>query len=99
MRKASEGVLTSRLRFVAAPPGLRRTGLIGWVSVVLSGLVELDGIALRRSSTGSLFLSYPRRRDREGRDHAVVRPVDDQARRRIEAEILAALGPVGEAGS
>ena len=67
-------------------------GLIGFVSATIDGTLRLDGIALRKTATGALTLSFPRRRSRRGRDHALVRPTCDRARRAIEAAIFDALG-------
>lgn len=68
-----------------------REGLLGWISVEYGSLV-IDNIALRRTSSGRLALSFPSRTARNGEKHAIVRPIDDRARRAIEAEILGQLG-------
>jgi hypothetical protein len=68
-----------------------RAGLLGYVSVEYGTLV-LDGICLRRSAAGAFVLSFPARTDRAGRRHSYIRPVDDDARRAIEREILGQLG-------
>jgi len=80
----------SAVRFTAADADDRRTGLLGWATCVLGDLV-LDGIAVRVTRDRRLTLSFPARRDRSGQQHAFMRPVDDQARRRIEREVLAAI--------
>lgn len=64
-----------------------RSGLIGFLSIFY-GDVVIDGVTVRRTAAGKLALSFPERRDRKGRAHPVVRPVDDQARRRIEAVVF-----------
>lgn len=69
----------------------QRTGLLGWISVFLGDLI-VDGITLRRMASGRLGLSFPQRRDKAGREHAIVRPLDNDARLRIEREILGQLG-------
>lgn len=68
-----------------------RSGLLGYLSVLYGGIV-LDGITLRRTAEGRFALSFPTKTDRAGRRHPFVRPVDDQARSAIEAEILGQLG-------
>lgn len=68
-----------------------RTGLLGYLSVFY-GDVVLDGITLRRTANGRFALSFPQRRDNQGRAHPYIRPVDDDARREIEAQILWELG-------
>ena len=76
----------------------RRTGLLGFLSVFVGDFI-VDSITLRRTESGRLALSFPQRRDRTGRSHPVVRPVDDDARRAIEAEILGQLGQGDDAAA
>jgi DNA-binding cell septation regulator SpoVG len=64
-----------------------RTGLLGFISVFM-GDVIVDGITVRKTADGRITLSFPERRDRLGRRHPIVRPVDDAARRAIEKAIL-----------
>ena len=64
-----------------------RSGLLGFVSVFYGDLV-LDGITVRRTAEGRLTLSFPQRRDGRGRSHPLFRPVDDDARLRIEKAIF-----------
>tara|TARA_R110002096_G_scaffold70812_1_gene169536 strand:- start:1 stop:279 length:279 start_codon:yes stop_codon:yes gene_type:complete len=64
-----------------------RSGLLGFVSVFYGDLV-LDGITVRRTADGRLTLSFPQRRDGRGRSHPLFRPVDDDARLRIEKAIF-----------
>ena len=66
-------------------------GLVGWLSFVLNENLRLDGIALRRTREGDLRLSFPERRDSDGRRHPVVRPLDAEARDEIEAQVFQAL--------
>ena len=82
--------LVSSVRFTPARPPHQATGLLGWVSCTL-GVVRVDGIALRRTRTGRLTLSFPARRGRGGEQHAYVRPLDDRARLAIEHEVFAAI--------
>lgn len=82
----------SQVRLVRAAPADMATGLLGWVSLVLGDLLRLDGLTLRRTSNGLLTLSFPARRDASGRQHAIVRPIDDAVRREIEEAVFAALG-------
>lgn len=65
-----------------------RAGLLGYLSIFYGSLV-LDGVTVRRTESGRLALSFPERRDRQGRRHSVVRPIDDEARRAIEAVVFA----------
>ena len=64
-----------------------RTGLLGYLSVTM-GNVVLDGLTLRRTAAGKFAVSFPARTDRHGNRHPIVRPVDDDARRQIEHELL-----------
>ena len=66
-------------------------GLVGFVNATINGLV-IEGIAVRRSLGGQLVLSFPKRRDKYGRIHTVVRPVDNGVRRAVTIAILAAVG-------
>ena len=90
----TESLRVTDLRFIQASAELRRSGLLGWLAVTLNGALQIDGLTLRRTREGVLTVAYPRRRDRNGVEHSVVKPVSDDARRRIEAEILAALAPM-----
>ncbi len=74
----------------ARPEQIER-GLLGFVAFVLNGSFLLDGLALRRTREGRLTLSWPARRDQAGRDHYVVRPLDDDARVAVEHAVLKAL--------
>lgn len=76
----------------------QRRGLLGFVSLVYGDLV-LDGITVRRTEAGRLTLSYPERRDGQGRRHALMRPIDDEARLRIEKAIFEAATVTEEAQS
>jgi hypothetical protein len=68
-----------------------RTGLLGYLSVECGRWI-FDGICLRKTADGRFALSFPARTDRAGRKHSYIRPVDDDARRAIEREILGQLG-------
>jgi len=86
----SESPRVSAIRFSAAPARDVRSGLLGWVSFILGDL-HLDGVAVRKTRDGRLVLSFPERRDARGNRHPIVRPLDDAARRQIEAEVFTAL--------
>ena len=57
--------------------------------------LKLDGVAVRRTLSGRLALSFPERRDGNGRSHALVRPFDDATRRAIEVQVFSALARDG----
>ena len=84
------------LSWVRAMAAEIRTGLMGYIVVEYGNLV-LDGITLRRTAEGRFVLSFPSRTDRAGRRHPYIRPIDEEARRQIEAKILGELGQWGEA--
>ena len=92
----NDSVRISDVRFVSGPPTDVRGGLIGWVSCVVNGTIHLDGISLRRTLNGRLTLSFPGRRDRAGRRHYYVRPLNERSRRDIEHQVLRALGRLEE---
>lgn len=88
----------SHVRLATASPNDRDRGLLGYVSLVLNSQLRLDGVTLRRTSTGRLSLSYPERRDRRGGSHPYVQPLTDAAREHVERQVFAALG-LDKAGS
>lgn len=66
-----------------------RAGLLGYLSVFVGNLI-VDGITVRRTADGALTLSFPERRDRLGRRHSIVRPVDNDARLAFEKAVFGA---------
>lgn len=55
------------------------------------GPLRIDGVVLRRTEDQRLVLSWPERRDRQGRAHPIVRPLNDGARQHLEAAVLVEL--------
>lgn len=94
------GIPDIRVRsWVRASAADAHTGLLGYISVFVGDLV-LDGITLRRTTTGRLALSFPARTDRAGKRHPYIRPVDAHAGQRLEREVVKAiLGQDAEASS
>ncbi len=82
----------TNLTFAPAPRADTERGLLGWVSFDINGTWHIDGVALRRTNSGRLALSFPSRIDRHGLEHAYLRPTCDRARRVIERAVLAELG-------
>ena len=79
------------VRCTAAPVALRDHGLIGFVGFILNDSFAIDGVQLRRTRGGRTTLSYGRRT--VGREHQYFfRPITNQARLAIEAQVCAALG-------
>ena len=69
----------------------RRTGLLAYVSLSLDDELRVDGITARRTKAGGFCLSFPERRYRRGRRHAIVLPLNARARASLEAAVLAEL--------
>lgn len=88
----SEPLTVTGVRFSAAPPELLESGLLGWTTFLLNGRLRVDAVAVRRTLDGDLVLSFPKRQDRRGREHALVAPVDDATRLEIESQVLRAIG-------
>ena len=78
--------------FTSATPTDVHTGLLGYVTCVANDALLIDGITLRRTRDGRVTLSYPARRDANGNTHHTVRPINDEARRAVEAQVFRALG-------
>lgn len=87
-----EGMAIGHVRFVAAEPEEADRGLLGWVSFTLDRRLRVDGVAIRKTLSGDLRLSFPSRRDGSGRRHFILRPLSDAARREIEVQVFRALG-------
>ncbi len=86
-----DGTRISEVRLKAATEGEQRTGLLGYLTIVVNDFLRIDGITLRRTRRGDLTLSYPERRDRSGQARSLVRPICNDARLEIERQVLAAL--------
>jgi DNA-binding cell septation regulator SpoVG len=80
------------ITFTPATEWHRERGLLGFIRCVVDGALVLDGITLRRTLGNRLTLSFPEREDGVGRRHPIIRPIDDEARRTIEAAIIGSLG-------
>ena len=70
-----------RIVFLPSRDDVARRGRLGTLAFEVGGL-HLDGVQLRRSATGRVYLSFR---------HAEVRPVDDDARLTLEIAVIAAL--------
>ncbi len=87
--------MTLRVTGVRLTPGRpkdRDTGLLGYVELVLNGTLAIDGVTLRRSSDGALYVAYPARTDHTGGRHPYLRPLGEDARLALERQVLEALG-------
>ncbi len=88
----------TEIRFTAASEDQVLTGLLGFVSATVNDTLRLEGLTLRRTAMGKLTISYPARADRHGVEHRFFAPVNEEAKRHVEGQILAALGH-GEEGA
>lgn len=85
-------IVITDVRFAAAPEALRRTGLHGWASCVMNGLLRLQGIAVRRTRVGDITISFPRRKDDFATEHRYFVPTSAAIGFEIERQVLEALG-------
>ena len=86
----------SVISFTIAPAPEQARGLLGWLALDVDGLLLLDGVALRRTKSGRLGLSFPERPDSQGRRRPLIRPLDDASRREVERQVFEALGVEAE---
>ena len=77
-------------RFIVAPPDAQADGLFGWLSFIHSGSLRLGSVALRRSRSGKLDITFPVEIDRDGRPHAIFAPTDHESREAIRLAAIAA---------
>ncbi|MCA8974452.1 MAG: hypothetical protein KDC98_07005 [Planctomycetes bacterium] len=77
----------SEIEFTPASASDQRTGLLGFVQLRY-GAMRLDGLTLRRTTSGRLTVSYPSRRDREGQYHPYFAPADAAKRADFERWFL-----------
>jgi DNA-binding cell septation regulator SpoVG len=80
----------SAITITPAPFEHRSDGLVAFVAVTLNGSLRIDGITVRRSLTGRLYVSFPRHRNSRGEEQFVVRPLDQETTAHLESQILAA---------
>lgn len=86
------GIKITDVRFTPAGPEDAGKGMRGWITCIVNGRIQLDGITLRRTRGGRMALSFPARKDSEGNQHFYIRPLDNSARRVIERQVFQALG-------
>lgn len=77
----------ANVSFRPARLGDRPHGLLGFVAFDVGDAVRLDGMALRRTLTGRLALTFPERRDNV-RAHAFIKPLTRDARRELEERVI-----------
>lgn len=69
----------------------RERGLLAFAACRLNSAIEIGGLRVVRSKSGTIGILFPAREDRRGRRHALVRPVTPEARAAIERAVLAAV--------
>ena len=84
------------IRFTSSTGSEVERGMLGYVSFLLDGRIYLDGVTVHRTRDGELTLSFPAKLGRRGREWPYVRPIDNETRRAIEAQVFAALGLTSE---
>jgi DNA-binding cell septation regulator SpoVG len=87
------------VHFFRAGQVSRRSGVLGWVTFTIDGTLVFAGTTVRLTRDGQYRLSFPEQTDRNGRDHHIVRPLDDAARREVEALVMAELNRQGRLAS
>ena len=65
----------------------RRSGLIAYLTLLI-GPVVVDGVTLRRFSSGQFGLSFPARVKASGQRFSIVWPADNERRLALEREVL-----------
>ena len=84
-------IVVDEVRFKKTGRRNRTSGLLAFISFRLNGCLRIDGVTLRRTTSGDLALSFPERRDRSGQCHQIVRPLSDRTRSDIEQQVFAQL--------
>ena len=87
MRSASQVLVT---RLVPAPARLLPSGVLGFATLEIGGLVVVEQVVVKRGRSKPRVLSFPARDDRHGKRHFTVRPLNDEARREIERVVFEA---------
>lgn len=82
--------IATDIRFMPAPPAVRATGMRGWVSFT-AGPWVFDSVSVRRGRDGNYRLSFPVRKDSNGVEYSIVRPLNAYARADIESSVLGEL--------
>lgn len=94
----------SDVRFTLASAAHRASGLLGFVAFTVLDAFRVDGVTVRRTRNGTVALAFPARRDASGRKRAIIHPVSNAVRGRVEDHVLERVAdvlvlPVGRSGS
>jgi hypothetical protein len=87
-----KSLILTDVQFTAGTKQEVAAGLVGYLAATLNGALRLDGITLRRTADGRSAISFPGRRDGQGRQRFYIRPLSDPARLELEHQIFEALG-------
>lgn len=74
-------------------------GLLAWASCVVSGVLRVDNIAVRRSNDGSLFITYPNKLTANGGKYPYFNPISTEAANIIQDAVLVRLAVLAKAAS
>ena len=74
-------------------------GLIAWASLVITNMLKLDWIAVRRGRDGCLFLTYPIKTTSGGSKSSYFNPISTDAADAIKAAVQARLASLADAAS
>lgn len=88
---STDALAVSNVRFTPTSSAEVRRGVLGWVAFELPTGFRIDGIVLRRSHRGDLVLGFPGRRGDDGRRHPYFQPMNEEARRWLEAAVIGEL--------
>ncbi len=83
--------IITEVRFTAVDPTEWKTGLLGFIAFTIDRALHVDGVALRRTASGRLTLSFPARVSKDGRKRSIVWPISDEARHGIESQVFEAI--------
>ena len=81
-----------KIRLADEPEG----GLIGWASCVLNGTLLLDSIAIRRSETGEIILTFPKSKSKSGAQYPYYRPITRAAYEKIREAVISRIAQLGK---
>lgn len=88
--------ITSEMQFNEAKPAQKDKGLLGWVSFNVFEMFRFNALAVKQTREGVVSLSYPANISSRGKQYHYVRPLNDEVRLKVEAEILGQLGYIDE---
>lgn len=92
----NDPLVITEVEITRTPDAQQRAGLLGFLRLRIGDGLGIDGVTLRRTADGRMTLSWPARRDRQGRDHTIVRPLDEATRIHLERQVMDALRAQGE---